>query len=476
MTTYPAVSVPRPSDSHLAHRTYHQRWQSVPRDLGLLLPSLPIALVVFTVTLTLFLTGLSLAIVWVGVPIAFAALYCARAFGEFGEFELYRLDVARQAPVARPIWPISHQVEESAWRASSQLRTGFTSAVYWRYLFHATIVGFSVSFTSWCVAIVWTVSGVGGLTHWFWSRFLPTDDDQLWLHSIILDFVVPTYTPGSTYQSLDAAESAMYAVFGLALVVTLPWVTNGLLAMHRGAALLLLSTTKSEALARENTELAASRGAAVIAEDHSLRRLERDIHDGPQQRLIRLQYAISSAERKLEADPDGARALLAGALQQSGDALDELRSLSRGFAPPILQDRGLVPAVESLASRSSVPVAVSVTLNESFGLSAIERSAYFVVAELLANIDKHSGASVASVTLASESGLHGTPMLEITVSDNGTGGATATVEQGLAGLRERVLGLRGSLNIDSPAGGPTIVTARIPVDELDSGPSAPTLP
>ena len=466
MDTYPAVSVPRPSDSHLAHRTYRQRWQSVPRDLGFLLPSLPIALVAFTVTLTLFSAGLSLAIVWIGAPIAFAALYCARAFGEF---ELYRLDVARQAPVARPIWPISHQVEESAWRAfASQLRTGFTSAVYWRYVLHATIVGFSVSFISWCVAIIWTISGLGGLTHWFWSRFLPAGDNQLWLHSVILNFAVPGYSPESTYESLEAAESAMYAVFGLILIVTLPWVTNGLLAMHRGAALLLLSSTKNEALARENTELAASRGAAVIAEDHSLRRLERDIHDGPQQRLIRLQYDISSAERKLGVDPEGARTLLAGALQQSKDTLDELRSLSRGFAPPILQDRGLVPAVESLASRSSVPVAISVSLPESLGLSAVERSAYFVVAELLANVDKHAGATVASVALASEGGPNSTSSLVITVSDNGVGGAITTSEHGLAGLRERVSGLRGTLNIDSPLGGPTIVTARIPLDERGS--------
>jgi hypothetical protein len=148
-------------------------------------------------------------------------------------------------------------------------------------------VGFSVSFISWCVAIIWTVSGLGGLTHWFWSRFIPAGDNQLWLHSVILDFAVPGYTPEPTYQSLEAAESVKYAIFGLILIVTLPWVTNGLLAMHRGAALSLMSSTKNEALARENTELSASRGAAVIAEDHSFRRLERDIHDGPQQRLIR---------------------------------------------------------------------------------------------------------------------------------------------------------------------------------------------
>jgi signal transduction histidine kinase len=292
-------------------------------------------------------------------------------------------------------------VEESAWSAfTSQLRTGFTSAVYWRYLLHATIAGFSVSFISWCVAIIWTVSGLGGLTHWFWSRLIPAEDNQLRLHSVILDFAVPGYSPESTYASLEAAESVMYAVFGLILIVTMPWLTNELLAMHPWCGVIASEQDKERGTRARNTELAASRGAAVIAEDHSLRRLERDIHDGPQQRLIRLQYDISSAERKLGVEPEGARTILAGALQQSKDTVDELRSLSRGFAPPILQDRGLVPAVESLASRSSVPVAISVSLPESFGLSAVERSAYFVVAELLANVDKHAGATVASVALA----------------------------------------------------------------------------
>jgi hypothetical protein len=179
-------------------------------------------------------------------------LRCPVLRSQVWEFALHRLAVALQVPVARPIWPISHQVEESAWSAfTSQLRTGFTSAVYWRYLLHTTIVGFSVSFISWCVAIICTVSGLGGLTHWFWSRLIPAEDNQLWLHSVILDFAVPGYTPESTYASLEAAESVMYAVFGLISIVTMPWLTNGLLAMHRGAAWLLLSRIKNEALARE---------------------------------------------------------------------------------------------------------------------------------------------------------------------------------------------------------------------------------
>jgi signal transduction histidine kinase len=337
-------------------------------------------------------------------------------------------------------------------------------------------VGFSVSFISWCVAIIWTVSGLGGLTHWFWSRFIPADDNQLWLHSVIVDFALQNYTPESNFESLAAAESAMYAVFGFVLIVTLPWVTNGLLAMHRVAALLLLSRSKNDVLARENAELAASRGFAAIAEDHSLRRLERDIHDGPQQRLIRLQYDIASAERTMKADPDTARGLLASALQQSRDTLDELRSLSRGFAPPILQDRGLVSAVESLASRSSIPVATSISLDESLGLRTIERSVYFVVAELLANVDKHAGAPIVSMSLTSEGRPDELTALTITVSDDGVGGATTPPEHSLAGLRERVMGLRGTLHIDSPAGGPTLVTARIPLGRVGSTPDAPALP
>jgi signal transduction histidine kinase len=457
MTTIPAVSVASRTPLH----SYTERWRSVPRDLGFLLPALPIAVVGFAVTLSLFAAGLSLFVVWIGVPITLAAMYCARGFGEF---ELRRLEVAGASRIARPDW--SRGVRAGF---IGQVRAVLTGAAYWRYLLHSVVVGFAVSLFSWCVAVIWAVSAVGGITHWFWARFIPVDDEQFWLHSQILGFFLPGYTPAANYEGLFAAESALYAVLGLVMLVTLPWVTNSLVGLHHGAARLLLGESAHAVLVRENVDLAASRGSAVIAEDHSLRRLERDIHDGPQQRLIRLQFDIASAERKMEADPVAARALMAGALQQSKDTLDELRSLSRGFAPPILQDRGLVAAVESLAGRSAVPVTVSLVVEPSTGLTAIERSAYFVVAELLTNVDKHANATAATVGIVVERVSPGSSVLAITVTDDGDGGAVIAPNHGLAGLRERVLGLRGSLDIASPKGGPTVVTVRIPIDGAGTG-------
>ena len=128
--------------------------------------------------------------------------------------------------------------------------------------------------------------------------------------------------------------------------------------MHYGIARGMLSAFLSEELRQQVTGLASSRSAAVAAEGTALRRLERDIHDGPQQRLVRLQMDLAAADRKLDKDPKAARVLLEEALQQSKDALDELRALSRGFAPPILMDRGLVAALESLAVRAAVPTTV----------------------------------------------------------------------------------------------------------------------
>jgi signal transduction histidine kinase len=451
MFTYPAVPVPPRTRS----RHYRDLWRSVPRDLAYLLSAFPIALVGFILVVVLFTTGVSLVIVWVGVPILLAAFACARGFGEL---ELRFLRAAGTAPIDRPQW--SQRPGSGFW---DYVRTVITSPHRWRYLLHVGLVSFVVSLFSWCVALVWSVTAVGGLTHWFWARFTTLGEpDEFWLHTYVFGFFAPGYRPAATFEGLYAAESGMYAVFGLVLLVTLPWVTAALMHLHHSVAKLMLGETRHEVLVRENADLSASRGSAVIAEDHSLRRLERDIHDGPQQRLIRLQFDIASAERKMEADPTAARTLLAGALRQSKETLDELRSLSRGFAPPILQDRGLLAAVESLASRSVVPVTVTFTNEGMPGLAAIERSAYFVIAELLANIDKHAAASTVTVNLEAERESDRDASLVITVTDDGVGGAAAAPEHGLAGLQERVLGLRGTLHIVSPMGGPTRVTARIP--------------
>jgi signal transduction histidine kinase len=242
----------------------------------------------------------------------------------------------------------------------------------------------------------------------------------------------------------------------------LPFITRGLTTMHWGIARVVLGAWKSEALGQQVRDLSDARGAASSAEGHSLRRLERDIHDGPQQRLVRLQMDLAAAERQLDEDPAKARALIAEAMQQSKDALEELRSLSRGFAPPILLDRGLVAALESAATRSPIPTTVTNLLPNGLDLSEeIERNAYFAASEALTNAIKHSAATQIEIRVTSTA-----EDIVVTVSDNGTGGAATKAGHGLAGLRERMRGVSGSLEVHSPTGGPTLVSARLPLAPL----------
>jgi len=246
-------------------------------------------------------------------------------------------------------------------------------------------------------------------------------------------------------------------------------VTRGLVLVHELIARGMLGAFRSDALQRRLIATEVSRGAAVSAEDQSLRRLERDLHDGPQQRLVRLQMDLAAAERQLDADPELARITLAGAREQSREALAELRSLSRGFAPPVLLDRGLVAALESAATRSSVPARVVSDLPDGMRLpQETERGAYFVGSECLVNVVKHAGATGVEVRLhldeAPEPGVPGVDAwLELEVTDDGHGGAVIVPGHGLAGLEERCRGLGGRFQVTSPAGGPTVVRAAFPL-------------
>jgi signal transduction histidine kinase len=281
----------------------------------------------------------------------------------------------------------------------------------------------------------------------------------------VLGWAAPDAVP-AVERALDPGvlESLFFLLVGLVFLASLPLVTRGLTVLHDVIGRGMLGAWRSEFLQREVADLSASRGAALVAEDQSLRRLERDIHDGPQQRLVRLQMDLASAERRIDGDPEGARRLLGEALQQSRDTLEELRALSRGFAPPILQDRGLVAGLASLAATSAVPVRVSTDLDPSAALPPeIERNAYFVAAELLANVAKHSGATDSVLHSALRIGEDGGRWLDITVTDNGHGGATLVPGHGLAGLADRIRGLRGVLSVDSPEGGPSILAAHIPI-------------
>jgi signal transduction histidine kinase len=228
------------------------------------------------------------------------------------------------------------------------------------------------------------------------------------------------------------------------------WVALGL-ALAAGVSAAVVYGLREHRIER----LEESREAAVNVQESELRRIERDLHDGAQARLVALGMSLGMAEEKLRSDPEAAVALLAEARSDAREALEELRDLARGIRPPILTDRGLGAAIEALGARSPVPVRVSVDVSER-PPDAVETAAYFVVAEALANAIKHSSATRIDVTVTRSDG-----MLAAVVRDDGQGGAKL-VGSGLTGLEQRVRALDGTLRVDSPAGGPTTVRAELP--------------
>ena len=210
-------------------------------------------------------------------------------------------------------------------------------------------------------------------------------------------------------------------------------------------------------LEHERDTARAQTVAAVTAEADALRRLERDIHDGPQQRLVRLAMELGRAQHHLDSKPEAAREALAGAIVQAQEALEELRALSRGIAPPILVDRGLRDALTALAARSTVPVDLDAGPLDRRPDAAVESAAYFVIAEALTNVAKHSHAHRCEVGLRHSGGT-----LRTWVTDDGVGGAALAKGHGLRGLDDRLRAAGGRLQVTSPRGGPTTITAELP--------------
>jgi signal transduction histidine kinase len=228
--------------------------------------------------------------------------------------------------------------------------------------------------------------------------------------------------------------------------------------MLSGLSRFMLTTDRVAVLHEQVSDLAESRDAAVSAEASALRRLERDIHDGPQQRLVRLAMDLSTAQRRMEKDPATASPLIAEAIAQTRETLDELRALSRGIAPPILADRGLRAALAAVAGRSTVSVDLEVAMPDGSRLpAAVENAAYFVVAEALTNVAKHSQATHCKVDVSRT-----TDSIRVIITDNGVGGAHPAKGHGLSGLVDRVRAIGGKLEVESPVGGPTILAAEIP--------------
>ena len=245
------------------------------------------------------------------------------------------------------------------------------------------------------------------------------------------------------------------AIAGLLLLLAAPSVTRGLASADTAFARWLLAPPEN--LAARVAELEVSRERVVGAAEAERRRIERDLHDGAQQRLVALAMELGRAQAKFGDDVDAARVLVDQAHAEAKAALTELRNLVRGVHPPVLTDRGLDAALSGLAALCPVPVDVQVDVPVR-PKPAVEAVAYFLVAEALTNVAKHSRASHVSVFVEG----HGFPgTLTVVVSDDGIGGADPH-GGGLAGLADRVAGVDGTLSVESPSGGPTIVSAVLP--------------
>jgi signal transduction histidine kinase len=259
-------------------------------------------------------------------------------------------------------------------------------------------------------------------------------------------------------QGSRPLERVTLGVLGLALAALAVWSGPLLLQAYGGLARAILGPREDPELAQRVRHLAETRAESIDASAAEIRRIERDIHDGAQARLVALGMALGAAEDLLDTDPEAARALLAEARESSSKALAELRALVAGVHPPVLADRGLVDAIRALAL-DSVP-RVEVTA-EPIGrpLAPVESAAYFAVSELLANVTKHAEAHQVRIGIRHTQG-----MLTICVSDDGRGGADPRRGTGLRGVERRLAAFDGVLTLRSPPGGPTVVQLEIPCE------------
>ncbi|HEX2808076.1 MAG TPA: histidine kinase, partial [Kineosporiaceae bacterium] len=276
---------------------------------------------------------------------------------------------------------------------------------------------------------------------------------------------LPLYRAALPYGTLALpAGGTLPAVWwvwliGVAGLLVLPLVARGLVGVDLALARWLLGPGNSEQvshLTQRVETLTQTREAAVDSVELERRRIERDLHDGPQQRLVAIAMDLGMAKAKLADDPESARELLDKAHAASKEAIIEMRQVARGIHPPVLTDRGLDAALSALAARSPVPVTMRVALTQR-PAPTIEAIAYFSVSEALTNVAKHSGARSAQVEVGETDGA-----LQVVVSDDGRGGADPSRGTGLSGLRQRLSAVDGTLSVDSPPGGGTRLTMRLP--------------
>jgi len=260
------------------------------------------------------------------------------------------------------------------------------------------------------------------------------------------------------------AAGAVAVAAAAGLLLAAPWLARQVTRADAASARALLGPARSEELAQRVESLARSRADVVAAADAERRRIERDLHDGAQQRLVSLAMNLGMARERFAGAPEPVRRAIADAHDEAVLALTELREFIRGLHPAVLNDRGLDAALSGLAARAPLPVRLRVDVPRPASPS-VEAVAYFIVSEALTNVAKHAQAARAEVTVTRDGDV-----LRVTVTDDGSGGAVpaegddAGAGSGLRGLTQRAAAVDGTLTIDSPPGGPTVIAAELPCE------------
>jgi len=413
-------------------------WRRVPARLGLdtlyALTAFPLGIAGFVVSVTGVAAGVGTLIIWIGLPILAATLLASTGLAQLERLRLARLQ-GRRFP------PTDYRHADPGRKLWQRLLEPLRDPQSWLDVLWG-VVGFFTGTVAFCFTVVWWTLAFGGLTYWFWQQWIPDQDGETLAELLGLG-------------AGRGPEIALNTAFGVVALLTLPFVMRAVAWVHASLADVLLNSRAD--LQSQVRRAEGAREAAHVAEAVALRRLERDIHDGPQQRLVRLTMDLGRARRQLDDDPERAARTVESALSQAREAVDELRALSRGIAPPLLVDRGLAVALDELAARSAVEVELTRDLPDGLP-PEVETALYFTVSEALTNVAKHAGVDRARVRVAVDG-----PSVVAEIHDAGAGGAHLGKGQGLAGLHQRLAGVGGNLEVRSPSGGPTAVVARVPI-------------
>jgi signal transduction histidine kinase len=434
MTTTETHFIPAASQPH-ARRSIAVL-TSIGKDVLYLFAMFAMSIVGFVVWVTGLSVTAGLLVLIVGVPMWLVTAYVSRWTAGVDR----RLAGWRRG---RPIAAVYRQPQSSSLPA--RLKTITIDPQTWKdlgWLVINSIVGFAFALT----ALTATAVVIGYITMPLWWWAIPDPHTQYGTLNLGI------YTVTSTGWAF------VTTALGLLLAPLALLINRGVTAAHTGSAARLLGPSERQELHSRVEQLASTRSDVVDAADDRLRRIERDLHDGAQARLVALAMELGMAEEELASDPEAARVAVRKARREALGALGELRDLSRGLRPALLQERGLGAAADELARRSTVPVTVECTGPLERVPDPIGTAAYFVAAEALTNVNKHSEATAARIAIERVGGH-----LAVTVTDNGRGGANEN-GSGLAGLGTRVRALDGTLAVDSPDGGPTTIKAEIPCE------------